>query len=55
MKLYKTFARHEQVVLLPRYIGIHLFLIDRRHKHLKNTIDLLLFYGELFYGFLEVY
>ena len=23
------------------------FLIDCRHKHLQNTIDLLLFYGEL--------
>ena len=26
------------------------FLIDWRHKRLKNTIDLLLFYGEHFYG-----
>ena len=27
------------------------FLTYWRHKRLKNTIDLLLFYGELFYGF----
>ena len=30
------------------------FLIDWRHKRLKNTIDLLLFYGENFYRFLEI-
>ena len=29
------------------------FLEDWRHKRLKNTIDLLLFYGEHFYGFLQ--
>ena len=29
------------------------FLIDWRHKCLKNTIDLFLFYGEHFYGFSE--
>ena len=29
------------------------FLTDWRHKRLKNTIDLLLFYGEHFYGFSE--
>ena len=29
------------------------FLIDWHHKRLKNTIDLLLFYGEHFYGLLE--
>ena len=29
------------------------FLEDWRHKRLKNTIDLLLFYGEHFYGFSE--
>ena len=29
------------------------FHIDRRHKLRKNTIDLLLFYGEHFYGFSE--
>ena len=29
------------------------FLINWRHKRLKNTIDLLLFYGEHFYGFSE--
>ena len=28
-------------------------LTDWRHKRIKNTIDLLLFYGEHFYGFLE--
>ena len=29
------------------------FLTDWRHKRLKNTIDLLLFYSEHFYGFSE--
>ena len=29
------------------------FLTDWRHKCLKNTMDLLLFYGEYFYGFSE--
>ena len=29
------------------------FLIDWRHRGLKNAIDLLLFYREHFYGFLE--
>ena len=29
------------------------FLTDWRHKHLKNKIDLLLFYREHFYGFSE--
>ena len=29
------------------------FLTDWRHKRLKNKIDLLLFYGEHFYGFSE--
>ena len=33
---------------LPRF-----FPIDWCHKHLKNTIDLLLFNGEHFYGFSE--
>ena len=33
-------------MLLPKN-----FLIDWRHKRLKNTTDLLLFYGEHFYGF----
>ena len=28
------------------------FLVDWRHKHLKNIVDLLLFYGEHYYGFL---
>ena len=28
-------------------------LIDWRHRRLKSTIDLLLFYGEYFYGFSE--
>ena len=30
-----------------------LFLTDRRHKRLKNTIDLLLLYGQHLYGFSE--
>ena len=29
------------------------FLTDWRYKRLKNTIDLLLFYGEPFHGFSE--
>ena len=29
------------------------FLTDSRHKRLKNIIDLLLFYGEHFYGLSE--
>ena len=29
------------------------FFTDLRHKRLKNTIDLLLFYREHFYGFSE--
>ena len=33
------------------YFCRNLFLIDWSHKRLKNTIDLLLFYGEHFYGF----
>ena len=35
------------------YFCRNCFLIDWHHKHLKNTIDLLLFYREHFYGFLE--
>ena len=36
----------------PKYLCLEqFFLIDRLHKGLKNTIDLLLFYGEHFYGF----
>ena len=29
------------------------FLSDWRHERLKKSIDLLLFYGERFYGFLQ--
>ena len=35
------------------YFCRNFFRIDWRHKRLKNTIDLLIFYGEHFYGFLE--
>ena len=35
------------------YLCRNFFLIDWRHKRLKNTIDLLLLYGENFYGFSE--
>ena len=35
------------------YFCWNFFLIDWCHKRLKNTIDLLLFYGEHFYGFSE--
>ena len=33
------------------YFCRNFFLTDRLHKRLKNTIDLLLFYGEHFYDF----
>ena len=39
----KTFVLHAAIF----------FLMNWRHKRLKNTIDLLLFYGEHLYGFLE--
>ena len=52
MKLYKEFPLHEQLYFLP-YFCRNFFLIDWRHKRLKNTADLLLFYGEHFYGFSE--
>ena len=35
------------------YLCRIVYLIDWRHKRLKNTIDLLLFYREHFYGFSE--
>ena len=35
------------------YFCRNFFLIDCRHERLKNTIDLLLFYWENFYGFFE--
>ena len=35
------------------YFCQNFFLIDWRHKRLKNIIGLLLFYGEHFYGFSE--
>ena len=35
------------------YFCRNFFLTDWRHKRLKNTIDLLLFYRENFYGFSE--
>ena len=35
------------------YFCRNFFLTDLRHKRLKNTIDLLLFCGEHFYGFSE--
>ena len=35
------------------YFCWNVFLIDWCHKHLKNTMDLLLFYRKHFYGFLE--
>ena len=35
------------------YFSRIFFLTDWRHKRLKNTIDLLLFYGENFNGFSE--
>ena len=42
------FVLHEYAVHLPKC-----FLTDWHHKLLKNTIDLLLFYGEYLYGFSE--
>ena len=35
------------------YFCRNFFLTDWHHKRLKNIIDLLLFYGEQFYGFSE--
>ena len=35
------------------YFCRNIFLIYWRHKRLKNTIDLLLFYEEYFCGFTE--
>ena len=35
------------------YFCRNCLLIDWRHKYLKNTIDLMLFYEEHFYGFSE--
>ena len=35
------------------YFYRNFFLTDWRHERLKNTIGLLLFYGEHFYGFSE--
>ena len=35
------------------YFYRNFFLTDWRHKRLKNTIDVLLFYGEHFYEFSE--
>ena len=35
------------------YFCRNFFLTDWRHKRLKNAIDILLFYGEHFYGFSE--
>ena len=35
------------------YFCLSFFLTDWRHKRLINTIDLLLFYGEDFYGISE--
>ena len=56
IKLYKDicsawiriFVMHEWAVLCRNF-----FHTDWSHKRLKNTIDLLLFYGENFYGFSE--
>ena len=35
------------------YFCRNVFLTDWRYKRLKNTIDLMLFYGEHFFEFLE--
>ena len=35
------------------YFCRNFFLIEWRHKRLKNIIDISLFYGELSYGFSE--
>ena len=49
MKSYKDmFCRNKS------YLCQILFLIEWRHRRLKNTIDPLLFYGEHFCGFSEV-
>ena len=41
-----AFVLYEKAVLLQKF-----FLIDWFHECLKNTTELLLFYGEYFYGF----
>ena len=41
-----AFVLYEKAVLLQKF-----FLIDWCHECLKNTTELLLFYGEYFYGF----
>ena len=48
MKLYRHLFCMNKLYFCQTF-----FLIDRRHKHPKNTIDLLLFYGEHFYKFSE--
>ena len=48
IKLYKHLFSMNKL-----YFCWNVFLIDWCHKHLKNTMDLLLFYREHFYGFLE--
>ena len=49
MKLYKDIYSAR----ISRTFAEIFFLIDWNHKRLKNTIDLLLFYGEHLYEFLD--
>ena len=49
MKLFKDICS----AWISRTSAEFFLLIDWRHKRLKNTTDLLLFYGEHFYGFSE--
>ena len=44
---------YAKICMNKPYLCRNFFLTDWRHKRLKNTIDLLLFYGENFYGFSE--
>ena len=50
-KLYKDICSAS----ISRLSAEFVFLIDWRHKRLKNTIDLLLLYGDHFHIFLESY
>ena len=49
MKLYKDICSAR----ISRALAKNFFLTDWHHRRLENTIDLLLFYREHFYGFSE--
>ena len=54
-KKWKVFLFLMTMICMNKsYLCRNFLLIDWHHKRLKNTIDLLLFYGEHFYRFLEI-